>query len=46
MELVRQPDDTLHTNGDMDGLETLSEESSPQHVPSESVSNHQLIHLN
>ncbi|XP_030755446.1 AP-1 complex subunit gamma-1 isoform X2 [Sitophilus oryzae] len=36
MEVVRQPDDTLHTNGDLDGLEPHSEESSPQHVPSES----------
>ena len=38
MEVIRQTDDNIHTNGDLDGLELQSEESSPQHVPSESVS--------
>lgn len=36
MEVIRQTDENVHTNGDLDGLEPQSEESSPQHVPSES----------
>ncbi|XP_066260467.1 AP-1 complex subunit gamma-1 isoform X1 [Euwallacea similis] len=36
MELVRQTDESVHTNGDVDSLDLPSEESSPQHVPNES----------
>ncbi|XP_066155952.1 AP-1 complex subunit gamma-1 isoform X2 [Euwallacea fornicatus] len=36
MELVRQTDESVHTNGDVDSIDLPSEESSPQHVPNES----------
>ncbi|KAL1491882.1 hypothetical protein ABEB36_012409 [Hypothenemus hampei] len=35
MELVRQTDENVHTNGEIDSLD-VSEESSPQHAPVES----------
>lgn len=36
MEVVRQNDENAHTNGDLDSFDIPSEESSPQHVPTES----------
>ncbi|CAG9760535.1 unnamed protein product [Ceutorhynchus assimilis] len=36
IEVIRQPGDSDFSNGDMDGLDMLSEENSPQHVPMES----------
>lgn len=37
MEVVRQNDENAHTNGDLDSFDIPSEETSPQHVPTESV---------
>lgn len=45
MELARQTDENMHTNGDLDSLDIPSEENSPQHVPTESVRTFRFMNL-